>query len=209
MKIKEKKCRGQNKAFGFDGCGNLSKYRKYGLCPSCLSKWFNSTDIGREYLNNLTVKVSKPRLEFEKFSKEEKQRKGLPNLITNTRNAVHSYVKERDGKDNCISCGTPYKSNFQAGHYFKAELYSSLKFNFDNIHSQCFYCNNKLEGNLNAYAINLPKKIGKERFNELVKLSVLDKHQRFKWDREELNKIRKNALNKKKELKNENNNPKM
>ena len=39
MDAKEKKCKGINKAFGFEGCGNLSLYREKGLCPSCLKLW--------------------------------------------------------------------------------------------------------------------------------------------------------------------------
>lgn len=196
MEVKQKKCKGQNKAHGFDGCGNLSLYRKYGLCPSCLSDWIDRTEEGKKYLTSITLKVSKARRDYEEFAKQEKERKGLPHLLTNTKNAVHAYVKERDKDKPCISCGTPWSSNFHAGHFYKAELYSSLRFNFLNINSQCQQCNTRLEGNLNAYAINLPLRIGPENFKELERISVLDKHEKFKWEREVLIEIRKLAQKK-------------
>ena len=39
MDAKEKKCKGINKAYGFEGCGNLSLFRTYGLCPKCISEF--------------------------------------------------------------------------------------------------------------------------------------------------------------------------
>ena len=198
MEVKQKKCKGITKETKGFGCGIPTYERRYGLGKfcGCYAHWLISTEKGREILDKATLKVSKPRRDYEAFRKQEKERKGLPHLLTNTKNAVHAYVKERDKGKPCISCGTPWSSNFHAGHFYKAELYSSLRFNFLNISSQCQQCNTRLEGNLNAYAINLPLRIGPENFKELERLSVLDKHEKFKWERGVLIEIRKLAQKK-------------
>ena len=201
MKATQKACKGTGNAKGY-GCGKLTYHRIYGLGKMCCyADWLLNSEQGKIKLEKARLKATKPRRDFEQFEKEQKHQRGLPSLLTNTRNAVHTYVKERDKGKPCISCGTPYKSNFQAGHYYKAELFSSLKFNLFNINSQCQYCNLRLEGNLNGYATNLPLRIGRENFKELELLSKLDKQETFKWDREKLNEIRKLAQEKLKELK--------
>lgn len=50
--MKEKPCKGINKAASFSGCGKLSVFRKYGLCPKCLWQWMNTTKEGDEYKKN-------------------------------------------------------------------------------------------------------------------------------------------------------------
>ena len=42
MRLKEKKCKGQNKAINFDGCGGLVLVRTYGLCSKCHDQWLNN-----------------------------------------------------------------------------------------------------------------------------------------------------------------------
>lgn len=98
---------------------------------------------------------------------------------------VNKYIRERDGKV-CISCG--YKGNsrqFHAGHYLPKGNNSFLRYNEDNIHSQCSICNNHLSGNLAMYRINLIKKIGLEKVEWLESQRGITK----KWTIEELKEI--------------------
>lgn len=98
---------------------------------------------------------------------------------------VNKYIRERDGKV-CISCG--YKGNsrqFHAGHYLPKGNNSFLRYNEDNIHSQCSICNNHLSGNLAMYRINLIKKIGLEKVEWLESQRGVTK----KWTIEELKEI--------------------
>ncbi len=58
---------------------------------------------------------------------------------------------------------------YDAGHYFSRKGYSGVRFDEDNIHKQCSnYCNNNLSGNFSEYTVQLPKRIGEERFKALV-----------------------------------------
>lgn len=202
--IQEKKCKGMGQAHGF-GCGKLTlaKTRKYGLCPSCYPDWLLNSDAGKVKMHKAINQVQKPRLEFEKALKEKNDRKGITTLIQSVVTVFHQYVRERDKHKPCIACNTPWKEDFQASHYYKAELYSTLKFHEDNVHSGCMECNLRKEGNLSKYAVNLPLRIGTEKFEILNELAALEKKTRFKWCREELREIRDKYKVKLKELKNQ------
>lgn len=201
---KPKPCKGTGKAKGY-GCGSLELKRTYGLGYNCgcYSKWLLNTKEGKEKIKRATLKATKNRRELEQGIKQKKERQSLSYLKTNVTAIVHQYIRARDKGKSCISCGIPYKSNFDAGHYFKAELYSSLKYHSDNIHGQCIRCNRPKDGNLSQYQINLPKRIGQDKYDELVKLADQEKKLNFKWDREELKKIKDKFKLLLKELKNE------
>lgn len=200
MNPKKKKCKG-NYRVSIQGCGNLVYKRTYGLCQSCYAKWLLETDDGREKLKYATLKATKERVELENAEKEIKERKKISYLLTNVKNIVHKYIRLRDKGRSCISCGTEWREDFQAGHFYKSELYSSLRFNEDNIHGQCPKCNIYDEGNLNKYDLNLPKRIGKSKYHKLKELALEDKKTAFKWDRDELENIRKRYKAKLSEIK--------
>lgn len=84
------------------------------------------------------------------------------------------FIRLRDAKEPCISCGTTKNVSWSAGHYFTVGSYPNLRFNEDNVHKQCwFYCNKNKSGNIAEYTPNLIKKIGIDRFTEL---NVLKHH---------------------------------
>lgn len=68
---------------------------------------------------------------------------------------------------------------FQAGHYWREDLYPPVRFDEDNVNGQCAHCNRRLSGNLAQYGENLQVKIGDERFKQLgVRKNFLKKHTR-------------------------------
>ena len=111
----------------------------------------------------------------------------LPKLLEEAQFWVNKRVRERDqlndfGDFRCISClKVNSKDQCNAGHYFARGNYGSVRFDFDNIHSQCIKCNLHLHGNLIPYRENLIRKIGVERFLKLETLANLRgfKHDRF------------------------------
>ena len=118
--------------------------------------------------------VCSPRCGYEyakkQKDKEWKQRKAKIKADLMTRSdylklaqaAFNTYIRTRDKGQPCISCGsTTGKEN--AGHYMSVGSTPELRFNEDNVHKQCEYCNTHLSGNLINYRINLIKKIGVER----------------------------------------------
>jgi len=82
----------------------------------------------------------------------------------------NKYIRYRDrlpnGKWKCISCGKII-DKCHAGHYANVKRFPWLRFNEDNCHAQCAYCNTFCEGNLIMYRQNLLKKIGKKTLDKL------------------------------------------
>jgi len=202
---KQHKCKGINKAVSFPGCGKLTVNRKYGLCMNCYPDFILNTEPGKLIMQKAMLKASKPRLEVEKNKSEiqkaekfKKDRDKLNYLLVNVRTVCHEYIRKRDEFKPCVSCGVPYNTNFQAGHFFKAQLFSNLKFNENNIHGQCKGCNMFNDGNESGYRVGLLQRYGKEFLSELNELAGDSKKNDYHWDREELEKLRiyyKNKLN--------------
>jgi hypothetical protein len=193
--IKEKKCCGQGLAKGF-GCGKLTKVenRVYGLGKmcGCYSDWLLNSENGKIKMQKSILKVQKPRLELEQATKEHIEKKGINGALLVTKTIVHAYVRERDKYKNCISCGCQWNDKFQAGHFYAAGSFETLKFNLDNIHGQCEQCNLFKSGNFDNYALRLPERIGIEKYNELVKLASIDKQFSKVWNIDNLQEIRNN-----------------
>jgi hypothetical protein len=192
--IKEKKCKGQTKAISFQGCGKLVNvsFRKYGLCSSCYAEFLTETEVGKVILFKTINKVQKPRIELQKAYKEHNEKKGIDGALLITKTVVHAYVRKRDEGKPCISCGCQWNDKFQAGHYYPGGSFETLKFHLDNINGQCEKCNLFKSGNFENYTLNLPKRIGSDRFNNLVKLAEIDKQFSKVWNLENLKEIREN-----------------
>lgn len=105
-------------------------------------------------------------------------------LIEEAQKRVNKYVRLRDADGDffkCISCEqTKHISQMNAGHFLAVGGFSSVRFNLDNIHGQCVYCNLHLNGNGAKYSYNLRRKIGEERFKALETAANM---KGFKWDR--------------------------
>jgi len=72
----------------------------------------------------------------------------------------NKYIRARDAKKACISCGRRTGCKVNAGHYKSVGAYPELRFHPLNIHLQCEHCNMHLSGNIIEYRPRLIKKIG-------------------------------------------------
>lgn len=194
IEVKAKPCRGINKAHGFGGCGVPTLHREYGLGKmcGCYSKWLMETEAGQLKIAKSILKVQKPRLSLETAEREEKERNSLKAALINTKQVVHTFVRERDKYKPCVSCDKPWEPEFEAGHHYSANSYLTLKYDLDNINGQCVYCNQHLESNFDNYALRLPSRIGKERYDILVSKARIDKQFTKVWNVENLKAIRDN-----------------
>jgi len=200
---KYKECKAQNKAFGFNGCGKMvvAQMRKFGLCTHCYGKWLYSTDKGKEVLSKAILKVQRPRIELEKAKEESKSNKSLSYLLINVRNICHEYIRLRDKGKNCISCDEPWHNEFHACHFYKSELYSSLRFDENNIFGGCPKCNLFMDGNESGFRVGLINRYSKGFVDLIDSKALLDKKLNHKWDRFALEEIREYYKQKLKELK--------
>jgi hypothetical protein len=153
-------------------CGDSRYIFSRGLCEKC-SK-----------LKKLrTTKLSKAK------ARRRKNRESIPSLKRRARYWFQRWIRYRDLGHKCICESCPnILSNikaFDAGHYHKAELYSNLVFDEDNVHGQCKGCNGFRDGNIIEYRKGLVKKIGIDGVISLEDRALYNK-EIFKWNRDEL-----------------------
>lgn len=76
--------------------------------------------------------------------------------------AFNAWVRERDAKLPCISCGRHHQGKYDAGHYRTVGSNPALRFEPLNCHKQCVPCNQHKSGDIVNYRINLLQRIGAE-----------------------------------------------
>ena len=100
------------------------------------------------------------------------KKKTTAKLKQDLQKVFNKFIRERDSdgiRFTCISCGeTKPVDQMNAGHFFAVGGYDGLRFDEDNVHGECAYCNCWNESHLIKYTINLQAKIGLKRFNELL-----------------------------------------
>jgi hypothetical protein len=143
--------------------------QKYCLDPECIKVWIEATKLK----------------EWKKRKTEIKEKlQTVQELTKLAQTYFNSYIRNRDRNKGCISCGSPLGQKFDASHYYSAGGHCNVRFDEDNVHASCVYCNQWLHGNLLNYQIGLVKRIG-ERIFELNEKA----HQTRKFTREELKEI--------------------
>jgi len=190
---RQKKCKGNGKSKGF-GCGAPKYIHKYGLCLDCFKDWLFGSEQGKELLKRTNVRAKKQVQQFERkeFKKKKIESKSIAVLIIEARQPFQKLIRIRDHRKGCICCKNilPFEiGKYDAGHYFKAELYSGLIFHPDNVHGQMVYCNQYLHGNESGYTNGIVKRIGWERYQKLN--AIKDSIKSYKWDRYKLIEMKK------------------
>jgi len=97
----------------------------------------------------------------------KKSLKNTSDYRNDLQKVFNHWVRLRDKNDGCISCGKPFRSKYDAGHYFSVGSYPNLRYHIQNCHGQCVHCNHEKGGNLVEYRPRLIAKIGQEKFDEL------------------------------------------
>lgn len=202
IKPKIKPCKGTGKAIGY-GCGKLTDHRQYGLGKmcGCYSDWLLNSEEGKIKMAKTIFKVQKPRLYLERAEAERKENKSIKALLSLAKVVCHQYIRERDKGRPCISCGKAHDETFQAGHFYKAELFSNIRFDEMNISVQCRVCNLYKDGNPDGYRQRYLIRYGKEALASIDEKAQEYKGSDFKWDSNELKKIISYYREKTKELK--------
>lgn len=204
IEIKARPCNGTGQAKGY-GCGKITKHRIYGLGKMCCyTKWLLESDAGKVKMQKALNQAQKPRQELEKAAKEKKDTLSRGNALKNAQIAFNAYIRERDKFKPCISSNSPWQRGFEAGHFFTVKQYTALRFDEDNVHGQSIGDNRFKEGNNEDYSVNLVNRIGKERYDKLMERASLSKQTVKQWSLYELQEIRKEYINKLKQLRNGN-----
>ena len=105
-------------------------------------------------------KTKARRAEVREYRQQTKTR---GQLTKEAQIAFNRYIRARDERQPCISCGV-YALNqvnyFDAGHYRSLGSCPELRFEPMNCHKQCKKCNQHLSGNIVEYRAGLKDRIG-------------------------------------------------
>lgn len=114
-------------------------------------------------------------LNYQKVVEKALKKKSLASLKKELQDVFNKFIRLRDtiyenGKAFfiCISCGVKKTiDQMHAGHYWPVGGNEAIRFDEDNVHGQCVYCNFHKHGNEKGYRPRLIKKIGQKRFDLL------------------------------------------
>jgi len=180
------------------------------LCKSCKQPFTQYNTIQALCVPCAIVKGKKKTIKDAKTVKNAQTReliaakqaiKPLKYWADKAQISFNAYIRARDGNI-CISCGTTNpNAQYCAGHYRTRKAASQLRYNEDNVHTQCNnYCNSKNSGNIINYRPALIAKIGQERHDALI-----NNNETKRWTKEECQEIERIYKEKLKQLTKANN----
>lgn len=169
-------------------------------CTQCPTMFLPRTSLQLVCSPACSIKLAKSLKAQRKANQQAERRrdkarkeaiKTIPWLIREAQIAFNTYIRLRDHRQPCISCGKPpgdmseLHAGRDAGHYRSTGSASHLRFDEDNVHAQCVACNRYGAGRAVDYRIGLIKRIGVKRVEALETNNTP-----HKWTREELTEIR-------------------
>lgn len=175
MEVKPKKCKGTGKAKGL-GCGEMTLFRKYGLCSSCLGEFLFGTEQGKLILEKTKISAKKKVINDKKQElRQERRELNEKNAMSLADTYFSRYIRlkhSENGKCTCYTCGNilPIKQ-VDNGHYIKRE-HKATRYHENNCKPQCRTCNGNIKhnGKQVEFRINLINEIGLEKVEELEQL---------------------------------------
>ena len=169
--------------------------------PSCIDGYAEAEAAKAERKKAKELRAQQ-RVERAQDRKRREELKRIPDLVREAQAAFNRWIRKRDEKEPCISCGAPppdlsgLHAGRDAGHYRSTGAASHLRFHEDNCHAQCVKCNQWGAGRAVEYRIGLLAKVGPVRVESLESNNIP-----HRWTREELIAIRALYVSKLKTLK--------
>jgi hypothetical protein len=111
-------------------------------------------------------KVKKVKAETREMKKRVRD-KDKPYWTKKAQEVFNQWIRLRDDKQPCISCGTWGPCQWHAGHFKSVGGHPELRFEELNVHKQCAQCNNFKSGNIMEYRPRLEYRIGLEKLERL------------------------------------------
>ena len=141
---------------------------KYKLCKSC-KKEFTPKKQAQPRCEPCIFQAEKDkRIQSLKkqIEKQLKPKKPLKPKIDKEQQRINALVRKRDAGKPCISCGIE-GVELEAGHYISRARSPKMRYDMDNIHGQCWHCNNILHGNIEGFQKGILLRYGKEYLENL------------------------------------------
>lgn len=161
-------------------------------CKVC-KETFTPIQFAQAVCNYKCAIVHSKNLKVQKEQREWKANKAIlkNNIKTlsqyeaEAKKVFQKYIRLRDAKLPCISCGKLNATDWAGGHFYSAGMYSGLMFDERNCHKQCnSHCNKFLSGNLLEYRKGLIERYGADFVNQLDQIS--NEKRNYKYTKEEL-----------------------
>lgn len=174
IKPKEKPCKGQNVAFGFDGCGTNSLKRTFGLCDSCLYDFYTTTEAGKVLYQKKRDSLNKKKWKEEKKVLKENT-KTLSDYKNDLQKEINLIIRLIDNGHCCIATGL-YEGKMNAGHYIGTKANPTIRFHLENIWLQSEHSNMWQSGDTLRYQQGVIKLFGVnylEYMNSLQSIPVI------------------------------------
>jgi len=142
--IKQKPCKGQDEAHGFDGCGKLVNVenRKFGLGKNCcFPEWLYDTERGKLYLNRaMTIGKKQTETKIKKqviASKEnhEKAKKEAKKWDKELQTVINEIARLIDFGLGCLARNY-IPEQMHGGHVYARGGNKTIAYNLHNIHRQ-------------------------------------------------------------------------
>lgn len=142
-------------------------------CKNCKDKFTPKTFLQKYCMERPEcVEIFVAEAKSKQWNKRKKEMKKELMTLSDYTNALqvifNKWIRKRDEGLPCISCGN-MTAKRDAGHFFSVGNYPSVRFDEDNVHSQCVHCNQFRGGNIHEYKRWLTLLIGQERINALEK----------------------------------------
>lgn len=178
--IKQKPCKGQNKALGFQSCGKLTNVErlKYGLCSSCYPNFLLTDERGKIIMQKAmsfgkqkVIKDNKS-IESEKTKKMRENVKTLSNYKNDLQKEINLIVRLIDKGHPCIATGS-YEGKMNAGHYIGIGANETIRFHLENIWLQSEHSNMWKSGDTLRYQDGIVKLYGKEYLEHLNSFKMI------------------------------------
>ena len=159
-------------------------------CGSKFSPWSSTQTVCGRVCAAKLVKTEKAAEAKQDRAKRESL-KTIPQLIKEAQVEFNKFIRTRDEREPCISCGKPpgdlsgLHAGRDAGHYRSTGAAAHLRFDERNCHAQCVHCNQHLAGNVVKYRIGLVARIGLDAVEALEADNEV-----IRWDRDTLRQIK-------------------
>lgn len=132
-------------------------------CAICKKDFKRTRPLQRVCSMNCAIEHARQKQEkaFKKEARQLKKKiKTKTDWLKETQVVFNRYIRLRDRRLPCISCGRFHAGQWHAGHYRTVKAAPQLRFDEANCHKQCQPCNTHLSGNIVKYRANLITKIG-------------------------------------------------
>lgn len=121
------------------------------------------------------ARINRDKKERQETREKKAKLKRRSDHMREAQQAFNAYIRERDKRQPCISCGRvdgevvaqAVGGTWDCGHYRSVGACPELRFEPINAHRQCKRCNRDGSGMVVEYRINLIKRIGQDKVDWL------------------------------------------